>query len=107
MHTFILATRSVLVTEASSIGGDFMTVSAYLRAAPSAMMRFGLVGEPQDARRIFTALHEFEIGSCEQRGSSFRDWSQNRFGCILSSHGVDPQWLRSTPRKLGVTLARR
>ena len=68
-----------------------MAVSACLSAAPAAMVRFGLVGEPQDARLIFTALHEFEIGSCEQRGASFRDWGQNRFGRILSSHDVDPQ----------------
>jgi hypothetical protein len=84
-------TLTTLLTEASSIGGDFVTISAYLRAAPSAVMRFGLVREPQDTGLVFTALQELEIGSCEQLGGSFRDRSQNRFGCILSSHDFDPQ----------------
>ena len=84
-------TLSTLLAEASSIGGDFVTISAYLRAAPSAMVRFGLIGEPQDTGLIFTALHELEIGSCEQLGGSFRDRGQNRFGRILSSHDFDPQ----------------
>ena len=57
-------TLSTLLAEATSIGGDFVTISAYLRAAPSAMMRFGLVGEPQNTRLVFTAFHEVEIGSC-------------------------------------------
>jgi hypothetical protein len=84
-------TLSTLFAEASSIGGDFVAISAYLRAAPSAMVRFGLIGKPQHTGLIFTALHELEIGSCEQLGGGFRDRSQNRFGCILSSRDFDPQ----------------
>jgi hypothetical protein len=51
----------------------------------------GLVGKPQNTGLIFTAFHELKIGTCEKLGGSFRDWSQNRFGCILSSHDVDPE----------------
>ena len=53
--------------------GDFVMISAYFRAAPSAIVRFGLVGDLQDTGLIFKALHELKSTVASNLGGYFHN----------------------------------
>jgi hypothetical protein len=90
--------------EAASVGRDLLAVSADSHAAPTAMVRFGVVGKPEHARVAFTVLHQLKVGGREQIGSSLRHGRENRLGGIFSPDLFDLQRASPVPHKPGMTL---
>ena len=81
-----------------------MAVSAEHCTAPTAVMRFGLVAEPEDAGLVFAALHETEVARRQQGSSSFGYGCQNGGARVLSSHSVNRQRALLAPHQSGMAL---
>jgi hypothetical protein len=52
----------IIGAPAPPVGCHFVTISAQHRAAPTAMVRFRLVPEPEYAGLVFAAFHKSKIG---------------------------------------------
>jgi hypothetical protein len=87
-----------------SVGGNLVAVSTKLHAAPTSMVRFGVVSEPKHAGTVFTALHQAKVGRRKQVGGGIRHGPKNRFGGIFSPDFFDGQRARLIPNESGITL---
>ena len=81
-----------------------MAVATELHATPTAMMRLGVVGEPQDAGFVLATFHQTKVGRREQIGSGFRHGAEKRFGGIFSHNFFNLQRARLIPHKPRVTV---
>ncbi len=86
------------------VGSHLVTVAAERWTAPTAVMRFGLVGEPEYAGLILAAFHESEVGRRQEVSGSFRDRPQNPRGRVLPPDPVDRRRARLVPHEPGMAL---
>ena len=91
-------------TPSLPVGSHLVTVAAERRTAPTAVMRFGLVGEPEYAGLILAAFHQSEVGRRQEVSSSFRDRPQNPPGRVLTPDPVDRRRARLVPHQAGMAL---
>jgi hypothetical protein len=96
-----------MIAKPASVGGDLLAVSAKSHTAPTAMMRFGTVSEPEHARAVLTPFHQLEVGRRQQISSRFSHGRKNRLGRIFSPDFFDVHGTRLVPNKPGVTLRSR
>jgi len=86
------------------VGGNLVPVAAERRTAPTAVMRFGLVREPEHAGLVFAAFHESEVGRRQEVSGSFRHRPQNPRGRVLPADPVDRRRARLVPHEPGMAL---
>jgi hypothetical protein len=96
-----------LVAQSPSVGRDLVAVSTKQHAAPTSMMRFGVVREPEHARLVLAPFHQTKVGRCKQISGSFSDGSKNGLDGIVSSDFFDLRRARLVPNKSGMALGAR
>jgi hypothetical protein len=96
-----------LIPKSPSVGRDLVTISTDRHAAPTAMMRFGVVGEPEHACLALTPFHQMKVGRHQQISGSFSHGSQNRISGISRADFFDRKRARLLPNKSGMTLSSR
>ncbi len=95
------------MVKSPSVGRDLVAVSAEHHAAPTAMVRFGLVTEPEHARVVLAPFHQFKVGAGKELSGGFRHRSKNRLGGGLRTDPLDFERVRFVPNKAGMTLGAR
>ena len=96
--------KSAVTTQSPPVGRDLVAVPAKPHTAPTPMMRFGAVREPENAGLALAPFHQAEVGGRKQISSGFRHGPENRLGGIFSSDCFNLQRGRLIPNKPRMTM---
>jgi hypothetical protein len=90
-----------------SVGRDLVAVSAEHHAAPAAMVRFGLVTEPEHARIVLAPFHQPKVSAGQEFSGSFSHGPENQLGGGFRTDFLDFERARFVPNKPEMALRTR
>jgi hypothetical protein len=95
------------MAKSPSVSRDLVAVATEHHAAPTAMVRFGLVTEPEHARVVLAPFHQFKVGVGQELSGGFGHRSKNRLGGGFRTDLLNFERVRFIPNQAGMTLGAR